>query len=517
MFKKLVCSVVLSSVVLSIPISAEIRDITLLHTNDIESVYDPIDAFWDKDIDQIGGMAYLSTLINQQMENSPTPFLFDSGDIFTGSLSKTTLGELPFDIYAAMGYDAMTLGNHEFEYGWQRLLQVKDRAHFPTLNANIVYKGTDINYARPFTIIEKNGVRVGVIGVMGIDAFINTIMPAHVKELEVRDPIETAQKYVDMIHEDVDVVVVLTHQNRTAPMQTDKEADPEVQRGYDEDWMMAGKINNVDVILGGHSDNGLWEPVQHPETGTWVGLTFGQGKYLGKIDASIDTDTGKFFVKKGQLIPVESKKLKANPAIENLINKARSDAPHLSEVVGYIDKTAYRRYYRESNIGNMITDIMRHATGADIAAHNSGSIRYDINKGKVTRGNILDVSPFKSKLATVELTGAQVVELLEYSYELAYGIVQMSGVETIYDSKKPIGSRLIDVKINGQKIDLTKAYTVAATSFMATGGDGFSMLKDGRNRKIEPVLINEMLIDYFENNKSITIPDVGRQIDISRK
>ena len=75
--------------------------------------------------------------------------------------------------------------------------------------------------------------------------------------------------------------MVLTHQNRTAPMQTDKEADPEVQRGFDEDYALAGELRGVDVIFGGHSDHGLWEPVRHPDTGTLVGLTFGQGKYLG--------------------------------------------------------------------------------------------------------------------------------------------------------------------------------------------------------------------------------------------
>lgn len=101
------------------PAMAEEKIVTLLNTNDIESVYEPVDAFWNKDIDKIGGIPYLATLIKQVRAEEDTSFLFDAGDIYTGSLSKKTKGKLPFDLYSAMGYDVITLGNHEFEYGWQ--------------------------------------------------------------------------------------------------------------------------------------------------------------------------------------------------------------------------------------------------------------------------------------------------------------------------------------------------------------------------------------------------------------
>ena len=236
-------------------------------------------------------------------------FLLDAGDIYTGSLSKKTKGALAYDLYTAMGYDVITLGNHEFEYGWQALRDTMPRAGFPVLNANIIYEGTDITLAQPYTILEKDGIKVGVVGVMGIDAFYNTMWKGNRKGLTILDPTETAQKWVDKLRPEVDIMVVLTHQNRTAPMQTDKEADPEVQRGFDEDYAMAGKLKGVDVIFGGHSDHGLWEPVVHPETGIVIGLTFGQGKYLGYTRFEVDTDTRKVTLKEGKLIPVASDKL----------------------------------------------------------------------------------------------------------------------------------------------------------------------------------------------------------------
>ncbi|WP_413113986.1 bifunctional metallophosphatase/5'-nucleotidase [Thaumasiovibrio sp. DFM-14] len=514
--KKLAISVALGLGIISANVMAEVKEFTIFHTNDIESVYDPVDAFWLEDIEQIGGMAHLSALINEERNKVDTSFLFDAGDIFTGSLSKATLGALPFDIYAAMGYDTIALGNHEFEYGWEALLDVMYRANFPTLCANIYYKDTDINFARPFTIIERDGVRVGVVGVMGVSAFKSAVMPSHVEELEIRDSIEVAQKYVDLIRDDVDVMVVLTHQNNTAPMQTDKEVDPEVQRGYDEDWKMAGAMTGVDLIIGGHSDNGLIEPVQHPDTDTWVAMTFGQGMHLGKINAQFDTGKKEFTLLEGKLIHVDSANITPNQHVADVIDKARSQFPEFSEVVGSIDSTAYRRYYRESNIGNLITDIMRERTGADIAVHNSGSIRYDVGAGDVSFGRLMDVLPFKSKLSTVELTGKEVQELLEYSYELNRGFAQMSGIETVYDSRKPVNSRLISATVNGVELNESQVYKVAATSFITAGGDGYTVLKNGQNKQVDDALINEVVIDYFKNNDSVNVPSVGRQIDVAR-
>ncbi|MEM8887661.1 MAG: metallophosphatase, partial [Bacteroidota bacterium] len=231
--------------------SYQAQDFTLLYTNDIESVYEPVKAFWNADIEYIGGIPQLSTLIQQERAKASTSFLLDAGDIFTGSLSQATKGKLAFDIYSTMGYEALTIGNHEYEYGWEKLREVMQRARFPMLNANIFYEGTDIPFAQAYTILEKNGIRIGVIGIMGIDAFKNTIMKKHVKGLEVRKPAPIVQMWVDKLKPEVDMIVVLTHQNRTAPMQTDKEADPEVQRGFDEDYAMAGEVKGIDMIIGG--------------------------------------------------------------------------------------------------------------------------------------------------------------------------------------------------------------------------------------------------------------------------
>ena len=495
---------------------AEVKEVTLLHTNDIESVYEPVDAFWDDNISRIGGIPYLASLIEDVREDEGISFLLDAGDIYTGSLSKKTKGALAYDLYTAMGYDVITLGNHEFEYGWQALRDTMPRAGFPVLNANIIYEGTDITLAQPYTILEKDGIKIGVVGVMGIDAFYNTMWKGNRKGLTILDPTETAQKWVDKLRPEVDMMVVLTHQNRTAPMQTDKEADPEVQRGFDEDYAMAGKLKGVDVIFGGHSDHGLWEPVVHPETGTVIGLTFGQGKYLGYTRFEVDTETRKVTLKEGRLIPVESDKLERDDKTSDLIAAARGQYPELSKKIATINDVAFRRYYRESNIGNLVADLMREEAGSDIAMMSSGSIRVDLNKGPVTVENVTNVFPFTDTLNVVEITGKQLDDLLEYSYTLPYGLAQFSGIEARYDSQRPEGDRLLSLKVNGKPVNMKEMYTLATYSYAASGGDGYTMLGKGKMLK-KGDSITQVLIDSFREKKDITVPELGRQIDVSRK
>ncbi len=488
--------------------SESTQEITILYTNDIESVYDPIDAYWNDTIQRIGGMAQLATLIEQTRKEAPLNFLFDAGDIFTGALSKATYGKLPFDLYSSMGYDCMTLGNHEFEYGWQKLLDSKQRARFPVLNANIFYKNTEINYGQSYTILEKEGIRIGLIGVMGVEAFKNTIYPGNVKELEVRPPIPIVQQLVNQLKPEVDLVVVLTHQNKSAPMQSDKEVDLQVQRGFDEDYEMAGAVEGIDIILGGHSDHGLWQPVEHPKTGTLIGITFGQGKYLGYMKLAIDKTAKKVELKEGKLIPVIADKLVPHPAIKTLIDKTRMANPHLTKVIGKNLKTGYRKYNRASNLGHFIADVVKKGAKADIGMVNPGSIRADLDVGAITVEEIVNIYPFIDELITVEIDGKALKELLEYSASLTYGLVQFSGLDLQYDFKQPIGQRILKARVNGKKIKDKRRYSVAASAFVAGGGDGFSMLKNGKVLAKSDKKFIDFLLDYIKKEKAILLPEV---------
>ena len=494
---------------MSEPTQARAQQVTIFYTNDIESVYDPVPAFWLEDVNEIGGLAKLATLIEQKRQQAPINFLLDAGDIFTGSLSKATQGRLVFDLYNEIGFDAVNLGNHEFEYGWSVLRKVMQRARFPVLNANIFYAGTDIPIARQYSILEQQGVRIGVLGVMGEDAFINTMMKANRQGLEIRDPLASAQLWVDELSAQVDMMVLLTHQGKTAPMQTDKEADPEVQRGIADDYQLAGAIHGVDLIVSGHSDNGLWQPVIHPDTGTVIVQTFGQGKQLGIARFELSESVRPKLVS-AELVPVVADSLADHAGVAALIAGARAAYPSLMEVVGHLDRAAVRRYYRESSIGNLLADILKKSHASDIGMITPGAIRADLPAGEVTREMILNTFPFLDKVTVLELPGAVLREAVEHGLQREYGLPQYAGLVLHYDLTKPKGQRLVDLEISGQPLELDRTYRLVTGSFTATGGEGYDMFP-ARIVFTSDDLVSTAFVNYFEQQEQVMLPGMGRQ------
>jgi len=350
---------------------------------------------------------------------------------------------------------------------------------------------------------------------MGLDAFNNATATFQRAELTINDPTTSAQFWVDRIIDDVNMIVVLTHQNKTAPMQTNKEADPSVQRGFDGDYVMAGKMKGVDVIFGGHSDNGLLEPVVHPKTGTVIGLTFGQGMRLGYTKFTVDTNGHNVSFVSGKLIPVDAGKLTRDEVTQSLIEKQRSMHPELTEHVATISKAAMRKYNKESTLGNLLTDAMRKGASSDIAMLNSGAIRADLNAGNITVEHLMNVYPFVDKLTVVQLSGKQIKELAEYSLTLPYGIGQFSGLQLTYDSTKPAMQRLISLTINGKTPIDTKTYSVATTDFIANGGDGYKVFTEGKLLAADKMMA-KVLFDGFNVMGTTDLPLLNRQADIGQ-
>jgi len=336
----------------------------------------------------------------------------------------------------------------------------------------------------------------------------------HRTGLTIKNPTETAQYWADKIRDEVNIIVVLTHQNRTAPMQTNKESDPSVQRGFDEDYAMAGNLRGVDVIFGGHSDNGLKQPVIHPKTGTVIGLTFGQGMHLGYTKFQVDTQKHDAEFIEGYLIAVNSNQLPEDQQTSTLINDYRKIYPELLEVLAVISEPLMRKYNEESSIGNLLTDYMKEAAQSDIAFLNSGAIRADFNTGDVTLEQLINVYPFKDNLTVIELTGNQIEELIEYSLTLPYGIGQVSGLKITYDSSLDPMKRIIDIKVNGDKLIDDKKYTISVSGYLAKGGDGYRVFPEGRFISDDKPF-QDALYEQFIKAKIIEMPALGRLIDIS--
>lgn len=489
------------------------KTVTLLFTNDVESAYEPIPAFWLEEMDMIGGIAHMTTLINEFRATESNVVLFDSGDIFTGALAKLTDGELAFELMLTMGYDAMAIGNHEFEYGHEILEWQKNRAPFPVLGANLFYKDTNHPFAQAHTVIERGGLRIGVIGIMGQDAA-TAIIPSYIAPIDVIDPVIAVQKSVDELRDRVDLIVLLTHQGKTAPMQTDAESDPRLQRDIDADIALAGAVSGIDVLFAGHADAGTPTPVIHDETGTIIMQTYGQATHLGYLQLTIDAATGDISEYDGQLVPVDPHRWQADPRIDKKLAQYRQAYPQLMNVVGRTEARMNRRYIEEADVGNLFTDAFVAASGADLGLLHNGSLRKDLPGGEIRLVDILDTYPFVDDVNVKEFSGAQLRQIFEQSLTLERGLLQVSGLEVTYDLSKPLRNRLLSLKRNGAEIEDSERFTIAAPGFLTEGGDLYDTFREA------PIVsshgkVSEVMLEYFKEHEVIPVPVRGRQIDQS--
>ncbi|MBS1795493.1 MAG: bifunctional metallophosphatase/5'-nucleotidase [Acidobacteria bacterium] len=508
--KKLV-AVLLFVVLLNLAAPAAPRDVTILYTNDFHSAFDPIPAYWLKGSPRLGGAAYLTTLINQYRAREKTSFLFDAGDMFTGQLSFLTKGEALMEMMMSMKYDAMAIGNHEFDYGADNFEKQMNRVPFPVLGANIFYKGTKIRYARPYTIIEKNGVRLGVIGIIGMDAR-SVALPSGITNLDFEDPIPVVRELVKELKPQVDLVVVLAHQGKTGPMQTDAENRPEVQRDFDEDIRLTTEVEGIDVFVGGHAHRGIEKPFVNPKTGTLIVQTYGYGTRLGYLKLRLD---GKKIVSHtGELVKVWSDQLAPDPEVARKLDYYKKlTAPKIGIKQGVLKDRLVRDYNRESSLGDFVADVMRAVGKADIGMQNAGGLRADLPAGDVTNGNVYDALPFVNSLTVCEMTGKQVREIVEQGLTLERGLIQISGMTVRYDLSKPVGSRAVAIEVGGKPLDEAKTYTVATSSFLAEGGDLYeTFLRTKQTDK--GGLLSEIVMEYLKKNSPVRLPKGERLIQI---
>lgn len=508
-----ILTLVISIVLLVGGVSAQkgAKELTVIYTNDFHSAFDPVPAYWLDGSPRIGGAAQLATLANQVRARDKNTFFFDTGDMFTGQISFLTKGEALMEMMRPMQYDAMAIGNHEFDYGADNFEKQMNRVDFPILGANIFYKGTNNRYSRPYTIVERGGVRLGVIGIIGLDAR-SVALPSGITNLDFHDPIPIVRELVKELRPQVDLVVVLTHQGKTGPMQTDAENRPDVQRDFDEDIRMATEVEGIDVLIGGHAHRGIEVPFVTPKTGTIIVQTYGFGTRLGYLKLKVND--GKITSHQGELIKVWSDQIAPDPAVSEKVEHYKNlVASKIGIYQGELKTRLVRDYLRESSLGNFITDVMREFSGAEVAITNAGGLRADLPEGRVTNGHVIDAFPFVNSLVVCKLTGAQLKEVLEQGFTLERGMVQASGLKAVYDLSRPLGSRLVSLEIGGRPVDEKKIYSVATNSFLAQGGDLYeTFLKT--EQEDSGILLSDLLMNYLKEKGSAELPTPGRLMPV---
>ncbi|WP_394138203.1 5'-nucleotidase C-terminal domain-containing protein [Cytobacillus oceanisediminis] len=472
--------------------------LSIMHTNDTHAHLDNV--------------AKRVTAVKELREYNPSALLLDAGDVFSGTLYFNEFkGQADLEFMNLMGYDAMTFGNHEFDLGsspegHQALADFVKGANFPMVSANVDFSNDELFngiFQEDETtddpeagniyngiIKEVDGEQVGIFG-LTTEETSNISSPGSV---EFENYIEEAEKAVAAFEEQgINKIIALSH------IGYDDSA------AVDNDLQLATLVDGIDVIVGGHSHSELTEPVliEEDENGelkdaTVIVQAYQYGDYLGALDVEFD-DEGSVIGYAGELIEVDGFEEDAEAAemlkeysvqIEEVKNTetggvAASELPNPRKN----DDSNVSVRNSETALGNLITDGMlakakEFNTDTVIAFQNSGGIRAAIDKGPITLGDVLTVMPFGNTLATMELTGAEIVQALEQSVSNAPGenggFLQVSGMKYTYDSSQPVGERVVSVEVEETPgvftaLDESKTYTVATNAFTAKGGDSYAV------------------------------------------
>ncbi len=486
-------------------------DLTILHSNDIHSRVEPARLAGNP----IGGYARQAALIARLKAENPNPLVLNAGDSFQGTLYfNVYVGLADAACMNLVGYQAMAVGNHEFDRGPQPLATFAKLVQFPLLAANLdVSADPDLKgLVHPLTVIEVGGQRIGVVGAVTPDLF-SISSPG--ESIEMRDLFSSVQAEVDkLLGDGIDKIVLLSH------------------IGYSEDVALAGKLKGVDVIVGGHSHTPLGKmefPGAPQSRGAYPTVARGAdgqtvlvvqawewGKIVGKLRVQFD-EVGRVTGWSGSEPVAVTEDLPEDPVVRSLIAALQRPIASLqSERIGVTDTPLgpVAGFPSENTMANVITDAMLEATakqGSVAAFMNAGGVRAALEPGPITYGQAISMQPFNNTLVVMDLTGEELLKSLEHGAGGGGMLHPSRGTSYVIDQGKPQGSRVSDVMIAGKPLDRGTTYRVTVNSFTAAGGDGHEVLKAATGYRYDTGLLDiDALVEYIKSHSPLSRKAEGR-------
>ncbi len=448
---------------------AETNQIRILYFNDFHGFAEPHRALGAAE--ELGGAAWLAARVKQLRQEKPSLFLA-AGDMIQGdNWANLFKGESVVQLLNQMGLDAMVLGNHEFDFGQEVLWSRIGEARFPVLGANV--RGA--KGVLPHVVKKVGGIRVGIVGILGADTALTT-HPRNLAGLVLLDPAQTLGAEVQLLSPNVDLLVALTH------------------CGFGTDRDLASRVRGVQVIVGGHSHTKVDVPALVGDT--LVVQAWEHGKVLGVLDLWLE---GKKVIHwEGRLEEIRPSAGPPDPGIHELVEHYSMKLRGLlDQVIGIslvdLDGEAVRD--RETNLGNLVADVLKEVSGAQVAVINGGSIRKSIPKGHISMGDVYGALPFDNYLVAIPVKGSLLWDALEHGVRGRGGgrFPQVSGLSISYVAD-PKGLRLKEVKVNGLPLDPKAIYVVAVNDFLAAGGDGYKSFSEAIRNSAMPYLVGGTLV-----------------------
>ena len=478
--------------------------LTVLFFNDLHGHLLPYKSM-DKEGKSVdsGGIAGISALVKEiraeNMKLGARTLLLVAGDVLQGTpLSTVFKGRPDIEILNVMGVDAMTVGNHEFDFGLENFIKLKKSSKFPFISSNIVWKDTGKLMNAPSASFRLTGdCIVTVIGATTTE-LLTTTSPANVDKVDVIDSIQTVAEHFS-IASSRGPVILLSHSK------------------YAEDVMMAKRCPGLTAIIGGH-DQILFEPLKIAD-GVPMFQAFEKGRYLGRLDLIVDNKTKKAIIERSSYIPI-TPRLKQDPDVAKIVESYVSKlSATFKEVIGespdFMDGERGRIRFEETNLGNFVADVMREYTGSDMAFINAGSLRASLDSGPVTIEDIFRVMPYSNELVVATLTGGQIIEALNRAVRGSRededgGFLHVSGIFFKIHGKK---AGDVTMMFDKSPVKVDKNYTVAITDFLHAGGDGYTVFA-GKPAVKTGLPLRELLVDSIRKRGTVKSPQPGRIIRV---
>lgn len=440
------------------------ESITILHTNDMHANFLPSMVRGEGSPianKKIGGFVALDSYVRKIRNAEANVLLLDAGDFMTGSPIcdmevDGALGGALVKFLNQIGYEGLTLGNHEFDISVENTRRLMALADFPIFSSNLFTADGKLFTAEPYQIYSKGNLAIGVIGVIVADlpTYLNRPQRDEVYDRPARPIIDSLAKIIDPI---TDVIVVLSHQGLEADKQLAQELGPQ-----------------VDVIIGGHSHSRLEKAERI--NGKIIVQTGSLCRNLGRLHLTVAADTVQNF--QYELIPLWNEGIAPDSSLsrqvnyyEQLINE------EYGRVIGELKTPWFRAKSGESNLGNFIADCIREFSEVDFALINSGGIRQDLPAGPIKKLDIKNILPFNNLITKFTVSGAELLKLIEHN-ALAQGsgtegILQISGLKYEWKMNSDGSVAILKAQIGNEPIDSQKTYTGATVDFVVGNADKY--------------------------------------------
>jgi len=525
-------------------LAAEDLLLDVMFTNDIHGGIDRYSAtFMNPEFPpMLGGGGVAATYINSVRKKSSDTrdhLLVDAGDFFQGHpVGTMTLGRAVVAYFNMIGYDLTVIGNHEFDIGEEELLKTLEDAEFPILSCNIVKKGTEnlVDYVTPYLIIEKLGVKIGIIGLTTTDTE-QMSFPDHIANVDFMPAKPAVEKYVKILREEekVDIVIVVGHMGLPYDPEPafqkryleEKEQD-EHRWGYDSQEI-AHEVEGIDAFFGGHMHKGFAEPWEDPDTHTLVFQGYAYGSNVGHVTLKIDKETKTLSgyetpaKREGVLVTLFEDEFLPEPEIADSILAMQKRAEvGMDEVIGEAGIYLSRLGTGTQNlIGNLVCEAMLDYADADFAFLNLGGIRADIKAGPVTYRDVFNVMPFDNQVVMMEVDGKFLKDIIEMRVSGSRHGLRVAGVKVVVNRTRANYDKVSSIMIGGEPWQSDKIYNVVTTDFLLQGNAGLAMLTKIPEEQITRFEqdLREAIVDYIKNNSpvKIEIDDRWKRDDRSEK